>query len=191
MTMDPTSLPFFEEKYQRNPDPWGFASSPYEQSRYSAIFNALCYRRYKRGFEPGCSIGVLTALLATICDQVYAMDISPTAVSHAGERCRNLRGVKVSCGALPHHLPAGTFDLVVMSEIGYYFDEESLLKLGKNLVSRIPDSGILLAAHWLGASEDHVLSGDRVHEILGTLDGLDLEHSERHAGFRLDRWRHR
>ena len=188
MTPDPTSLEFFEQKYQRNPDPWEFASSPYEQSRYDAIFNALCHRRYERAFEPGCSIGVLTTRLAAICGQVEAMDISPTAVRHACERCRSFPGVNVSCGALPGHLPSGTFDLVVLSEIGYYFNGELLVQLGKDLVSRMPEGGILLATHWLGVSEDHFISGDLVHQILGTLDGLHAERSERHAQFRLDRW---
>ena len=191
MILDPTSLAFFEQKYQQDPDPWKFGSNPYEQSRYDAIFNALCGGRYRRAFEPGCSIGVLTSRLATICDQVDAMDISPTAVRHARERCQRFPGVKVSCGALPHQLPSGTFDLVVLSEIGYYFSEGPLLKMGNDLVTRIPDGGILLATHWLGASEDHLISGDRVHEIIGALNGLHAEHSERHAGFRLDRWRRR
>jgi hypothetical protein len=47
---------------------------------------------------------------------------------------------------------------------------------------------VLLAVHWLGSSKDHVLSGDRVHEVLESLDGLVVTCSDRHAGFRLERW---
>ncbi len=184
---DTVSQEFFDEKYRQKSDPWDFASSEYEQSRYQAVFDALHYRRFARAFEPGCSIGILTERLAAICDRVVAVDISPTAVDSARERCKTLSNVEITCGALPD-LPAGDFDLVVMSEIGYYFDERQLTLLAEKLAGKIRKPGVLLAAHWLGYSEDHLLSGDRVHEIFGALADLTVGHSERHAAFRLDRW---
>lgn len=188
MKRDTTSRDFFERKYLGNPDPWQFASSEYEQGRYRATLDILSSRRYRRAFEPGCSIGIITARLATICDRVEAMDISPTAVKQAQERCKDLRNVNIFCGALPGDLPIGTLDLIVLSEIGYYFNERQLDGLGQELVLRLRKRGTLLAAHWLGHSEDHLLTGDRVHEILGALDGLQHTRSERHSGFRLDCW---
>lgn len=184
-----TSQEFFESKYRDNPDPWAFASSEYEKERYQVTFEALGRQRYKRAFEPGCSIGILTARLATICDQVEASDISSTAVELARGRCRGLSNVSVSQGELPGVIPAGNFDLIVLSEIGYYFAEEQLQRLGERLVRRLLKGGTLLAVHWLGHSEDHVLHGDRVHEILRALAGMTPVQSERYAGFRLDRWR--
>ena len=92
-------------------------------------------------------------------------------------------------------LPEGTFDLIVLSEIGYYFPLEALRNLAEDLVRRLRAGGVLLAVHWLGSSKDHVLSGDQVHAALGQLEGLRHELAERHeldnedqAGFRLDRW---
>jgi SAM-dependent methyltransferase len=195
MNASTTSREFFDRKYRADDDPWSFASSAYELGRYDATMRAVEHRRYQRAFEPGCAIGVLTARLAAICDRVDAMDISPAAVEQARERCRNLPNVKTTCGALPGFLPAGNFDLVVFSEVGYYFEEDALRRLAEELVDRICTCGVLLAAHWLGSSKDHLLQGDRVHKILGSIDGLALELSERHhnfgsdeAGFRLDRW---
>ena len=182
------SQSFFETKYRERADPWNFASSAYEQSRYEAILRSLGHRRYQRAFEPGCSIGVLTARLAGICESVQAMDISPSAVQNACIRCKDLANVEITCGAIPDLLPSGCFDLIVFSEIGYYLDEAQLQTVGTILAGRLEANGIFLAAHWLGSSPDHILSGDRVHEILGGLEGLSLEHSERHAEFRLDRW---
>jgi hypothetical protein len=94
----------------------------------------------------------------------------------------------LSVGGLPHQIPKGDFDLIVFSEIGYYFDEAALGELAKMLVGRISTLGTLMAVHWLGTSNDHVLSGDRVHEILRGLDGVKLEQHDRHENFRLDRW---
>ncbi len=188
MKINPVSQPFFEQKYQQQQDPWAFATSQYEQARYDAVVHALAHRRYRSAFEPGCSIGILTARLAAFCDQVHAVDISPTAVRHARKRCSGLPNVTIACGAAPRHIPAQSLDLIVLSEIGYYFDEQQLRTFAASLIQRLQPSGILLAAHWLGYSQDHILSGDQVHSVLGTLDGLTHEHAERHAGFRLDRW---
>ena len=85
MTEDSTTEAFFEAKYLEAPDPWNFATSPYETSRYAAILSFLKPRRFARAFEPGCSVGVLTASLARICGQVEAMDISPTAARVASD----------------------------------------------------------------------------------------------------------
>jgi len=188
MTHDTCSQTFFEAMYEAYEDPWGFATSPYESERYEAILCALKNRRYGRAFEPGCSIGVLTVRLATICDSVEAMDISPTAIAQARERTKHLDNVRTTCGALPTFIPPGTFDLIVFSEIGYYFTESDLYSVAIALSRRINQSGSFLAAHWLGESSDHLLSGDRVHEILNQIPDLVLRHGERHAGFRLGVW---
>jgi len=183
-----TSAEFFDQKYRENPDPWDFARSEYEQSRYGAIIAALGEHQYRRAFEPGCSVGELTSRLAGRCEHVDAMDISAIAIDRAKHRCRELSNVAFHIGGLPHQIPDGEFDLIVFAEIGYYFEEASLQDLGHLLVRRMRTPGTLLASHWLGTSKDHVLSGDRVHEILAGLPGLRLDHSERHVGFRLDRW---
>jgi SAM-dependent methyltransferase len=188
MTTNTTNQEFFEAKYRENIDPWAFASNDYEQTRYSATCHALDHRRYRRGFEPGCSIGILTARLSPICEHVDAIDISPTAVRQARQHCAHLPNVSIKCGSLPSDIPTGTFDLVVLSEIGYYFERQELFEIGSLIAGCLERSGVLLAVHWLGHSEDHLLDGDSVHEILGHLDGLTLEYSERHAGFRIDRW---
>jgi trans-aconitate methyltransferase len=183
-----TSAEFFEKKYRENDDPWDFAGSDYERFRYETIMAALDSRRYQSAFEPGCSVGELTWRLAKRCGHVDAMDISNSAVERAKRRCRDFSNVTLRVGDLRHQIPKDEFDLIVFSEIGYYFDEAGLQLLGTRLVRRIRMSGTLLAVHWLGASKDHLLRGDRVHEILGDLAGLRPTLSERHAGFSLDRW---
>jgi SAM-dependent methyltransferase len=183
-----TSAEFFEGKYQERDDPWDFASSDYERSRYETIMAALDAQPYERVFEPGCSVGELTWRLAGRCGHVDALDISYSAVERAKRRCREFSNITFRVGSLPHQIPEDEFDLVMFSEVGYYFDEASLKDLTTALVQRIRLSGTLLAAHWLGISKDHLLSGDRTHEVLGSVEGLCLTRSERHAGFRLDRW---
>lgn len=189
MTSSTTSRQFFEAKYEADPDPWNFASSRYELDRYGSTIDCLAGRRFKRAFEPGCSVGVLTGSLASICGEVIAMDISSAAVERATHRCRQFTNVTVYCGTLPNDLPGGLFDLIVLSEIGYYFDRAALQNLAYVLVERLEANGTAIGVHWLGQSEDHLLGGECVHEILSATTGLSLEHTERHADFRLDRWR--
>jgi SAM-dependent methyltransferase len=185
---DPTSQAFFEEMYQKASDPWQFATSAYELNRYASVLRMLETRRFRRAFEPGCSIGILTKGLASFCARVEAIDISPTAVDRARERCRSVANVVVSQGALPEALPEGSFDLIALVEIGYYFSPPVLKALIQSLTSRLEHGGVLLAEHWLGHSPDHRLSGDQVHEIICRADRLVHQVSQRHDLFRIDLW---
>lgn len=183
-----SSSAFFEAKYQDVPDPWNFANSEYELRRYDATVAALSHRRYKRAFEPGCSVGVLTERLAGICDFVEAIDFSQTAVERARERCAALRNVTVLCESLADREEVEEFDLTVLSEVGYYFTPSDWRAKSESLIRSMDPGTVLLAVHWLGTSADHTMSGDQVHEILRANAHLCLEHSERHDTFRLDRW---
>ena len=186
--MNPSSPAFFEAKYRAAADPWNFAGSDYERSRYEATVAALDGRHFRRALEPGCSVGVLTQQLATRCAWVDAFDFSPTAVEAARQRCAALPNVALRCDALSPALPFGRYDLIVLSEIGYYFTDPEWAELAATLVSAMTAGSTLLAVHWLGKSSDHRLSGDRVHQLLGGQPGLSLGRAERFPQFRLDRW---
>ena len=155
----------FEEKYRAEADPWRFATSEYEQRRYELTVALLPAARYRKAFEPGCAIGELTMRLARRCDHVLAIDSSPTVVARARARCQRFSNVTIEVGELPQDWPPGHFDLVVLSEIGYYFPpREWILVLERSAAALVP-GGALVAVHWRGHSEDHVLHGDEVHAI--------------------------
>jgi SAM-dependent methyltransferase len=183
-----SSAAFFEAKYERDEDPWNFEGSSYEQSRYSATLDALEGRRWRSALEPGCSIGILTEGLASFCDRLLAIDFSVTAVRAAKRRCQHFTNVEVLCMELDGVPSFSDFDLIVLSEIGYYFTELKLLQLIRRIVTEMQPAATLLAVHWTGHSEDHEISGDAVHEILLAQPELRAIRSERHEGFRLDRF---
>ena len=188
MLSETSSEEFFDAKYRLDSDPWKFSTDAYEQSRYSATIDALEGRKYEYAFEPGCSIGVLTQKLAGFCRQVRAIDISQTAVLRAQARCKHLPNVEVSHGRLPQAIPSDPIDLIVFSEIGYYFQAAELSLVVRDLISHLTLGGTLLAVHWLGNSADHQLTGDQVHGIIETMPGLHNRLSRRYDGFRLDLW---
>jgi len=192
--MSTTSREFFESMYEASPDPWSFSSSEYELYRYARTLEFVPDACFRNVFEPGCSIGELTARLAERCAHVTAIDIAELAVATARDRCHDFRNVDVHQGSLDDDMPAGPFDLVVFSEIGYYFTEPRLVDIARRLASRVEGSGQMLAVHWTGVSPDHVLTGARVHEILA--EHLPMEHLHHESlswddrdGFVLDIWR--
>ena len=180
----------FEAKYRQSADPWQFAASPYEQRRYATTLRALTRARYTHVFEPGCSVGVLTAALAHRSDNLLASDIAPTAVRLARERCAGLSNVSIDQADIGRSVPPGPFDLIVFSELGYYFQPDSLARIACSLGEAIAPGGEFVAVHWRGDSADHVLHGDRVHSILKeTLSTYcTWLKGERHLEFMLDVW---
>ncbi len=157
----------FESRYQGARDPWRFATSPYEQRRYDLTVAALLRPRYERAFEPGCAVGELTRRLSARCDSVLAMDGSPTAVETARDRCHRCANITIRVGEVPDDWPDGRFDLVVLSELGYYFTRPELGDLRERAVDALEAGGTLVGVHWRGHSADHLLHGDEVQAVLG------------------------
>lgn len=188
MAINTVSKEFFEEKYRGGRDFWNFASNSYELNRYGETVRVLGDRTFDHGFEPGCSVGVLTERLAGRCGRLLAMDISPAAVRMARERCTQYPNVTVVEGTLPDDLPRDVFDLIVFSEMGYYFEREKLESAVDQLAGRLAPMGVLVGVHWLGASTDHLLSGDEVHEVLRQCKLLRLTTSRRFESFLLEAW---
>jgi SAM-dependent methyltransferase len=178
----------FEIRYRTARDPWNFAHSPYERGRYRDTLDGLSRSRYRSAYEPGCSIGELTAQLALRCDRVQATDISPTAVSRARQRCAQFRNVSIACADVSDDIAGGPFDLIVFSEIGYYFSRGQLSGIARRLSRTMEPDGEFVAVHWLGDSIDHVLHGDDVHEVLEQSLGLAPATRRRAPGYRIDSW---
>ncbi len=165
-----SSAEFFDAVYAASPghDPWEFGVSTIELDRYDAIVAHLSDRTYESCFEPGCSIGELSIRLATISRQVVAMDFAPHAIEEARRRHGTTAAIDFRCGALPSDLPRADapFDLIVLSEVGYYFDTDHLGAMTRELLPLLAPGGRLLAAHWTGSSPDHVLSGETTHDVI-------------------------
>ncbi|HEY6788960.1 MAG TPA: SAM-dependent methyltransferase [Trebonia sp.] len=169
MTLDPG---YFHDRYTASADPWRLAECWYEARKYALTVALLPRERYGAAFEPGCSIGVLTAQLAPRCDRLLAWDAVPDAVAAARGRTAGLPGVRVERRIIPGEWPPGSFDLIVFSELLYYFDDADLGQvLGLGAGSLRP-GGHLLAVHWRHPAPDHPRTGDEVHEDLAAYTGL-------------------
>jgi trans-aconitate methyltransferase len=178
----------FEARYVGGRDPWAFAKDAYELGRYRTILASLQRSGYETVYEPGCSVGVLTRQLASIAKRVIATDFAPSAVEQAQRRCADQVNVEIVCADVAAFVPAAPLDLVVFSEIGYYFFPGDLSRLASRLMQCLVSGGEFIAVHWLGTSKDHLLHADQVHEVLRESFTVSLRRADWYPGFRLDSW---
>jgi predicted TPR repeat methyltransferase len=167
-----TQRSYFDAMYENESDPWGFESSDYERRKYAVTLASLPRAHYGAVFEPGCSVGVLTEKLAAHCDELLATDIVPAALQRAAERLADSRHVTIERRAIPEEWPEGLFDLVVLSEIAYYFDEGDLTRVISLIVHSTREGAHVIGVHWRGVT-DYPLTGDRTHELIDATPQFD------------------
>jgi SAM-dependent methyltransferase len=188
----PNTLPpdYFDNVYRANEDPWQFASSPYEREKYAATLAALPRPHYERAFEIGGSIGVFTAQLAPRCGHLLSVDVSEAALAQARLRCANLPQVEIKKMQIPGEFPEGQFDLILVSEVGYYLSPPDLARAADQMLAGLPPGGQLLLVHWTPVVHDYPQTGDEVHAffLAKTQPGGPLRHllGQRHDKYRLD-----
>jgi SAM-dependent methyltransferase len=153
---------YFEEKYKANIDPWHFRTSEYERDKYRATLGSLTKDKYRAALEVGCSIGVFTKLLSPRCVSLLAVDSSSTAIEAA--RSINDENVTFRVANLPAEFPKGTFDLIVLSEVLYYFDESDLERVAQSCIDSTSEDGQIVLCHWLGQT-DYPLIGIEASEL--------------------------
>jgi SAM-dependent methyltransferase len=163
---------YFDAMYAASDDPWGFGERWYERRKYAISLAQLPVERYRRAFEPGCSIGVFTRMLAARCDALLSCDFAAAAVRAAAARTADLPHVRVEHREIPGQWPAGRFDLVVLSEILYYFGDHDLEQVLKSAAASLEPEGTLLAVHWRYPVAEYPRSGDDAHHALGAQPGL-------------------
>jgi SAM-dependent methyltransferase len=105
-------------------------------------------------------------MLAPLCDEVLAVDVSERAIAAACERLAGFSHVRIEQRRLPEETPEGPFDLVVASEVLYYWPEEVMLAALRCFEEVLAPSGVLLAVHWRKETKTYPLQGDEVHELL-------------------------
>ena len=177
---------YFDALYADDIDPWRFETSDYEAAKYTATLASLPRLRYHNAIEIGCSIGVLTAQLAIRCDALLGIDVATAALGHAARRCADLPHVTFARSTLPDVPPAGSFDLIVLSEVLYYFDTDGLARLAVSLRQMATAGADLMLAHWLGPTPDYPLTGDTAVAAFEALFDSEVMQRERTADYRLN-----
>jgi predicted TPR repeat methyltransferase len=181
---------YFEALYKDKGDPWDFETSAYEAAKYAETLAALPQPRFVNALEVGCANGVLTTQLGSRCDALLSVDVSPTALASARARCADQPNVTIEQRRLPDEAPEGIFDLVMLSEVVYYWDSADIVRLAGYLRGAVASGGYVMLVHWIGET-DYPKSGDEaVAELQAALDDrVTVVRSDRHEAYRLDLWR--
>ena len=170
----------FEHLHATRADPWNVENSWYERRKRRLLVATLPRDRYRSILELGCSTGVTTRALAKRADVLLAIDGSFSAVSAARDRTRFLSNTRVERMRLPLQWPEGHYDLVVVSELGYYLDSVDWQALCTCMLASLEPDGEVLACHWNGMAPDFLQSGERAHQLLAEAVGhaADIRHHD-------------
>ncbi len=182
------SLPprYFQRIYAKKQDPWEFETSDYEAGKYRITLAALPRERYENAVEVGCSIGVLTRQLAERADRLLGLDVSDRALERARERLAGEPHVDFACMQVPHMLPDDEFDLIVISEVAYYWTRSDLEHAADELAQIHEPGGHLVLVHLTEFVPDYPQTGDQVHDYWTSRPEWRTVHQARHFRFRID-----
>ncbi len=155
----------FDDVHSASEDPWQYTTSWYERRKRALTLAALPREHYRSGLEVGCSIGTLTVDLADRCADLLAVDASSTALERAAERLALFPGVRTRQCTLPQEWPEGTYDLIVVSEVGYYLSPAEFGLLLEHVGASMAPDGTLVLCHWRHPVSGWELDGDTVHTL--------------------------
>lgn len=155
----------FDAVHGDDTDPWSYTTSWYERRKRALTLAILPQAAYGSGLEIGCSIGTLSVELAARCQELVAVDASSAALVQAAERLSGFPAARTLHLTVPQQWPDGTFDLLVVSETGYYLTAGELAELFTRVKASLNPGGTLLLCHWRHPVSGWELDGETVHAM--------------------------
>lgn len=156
----------FEDFYRRHDDPWGFETRWYEERKRSILLSSLPQKEIGDVLEIGCSTGLVTRELATRAERVTAIDPVAAALDAVRARVADGTPLRLVQGQVPRDWPDGTFDTIVLSEVGYYLSADDLAATIGLIAESLAEDGVLVACHWRPPVRGYPATGDEVHAAL-------------------------
>lgn len=164
--------------HRERPDPWQ-VDSAYERRKRALTLASLPRERYASALEVGCSVGALAVDLAGRCDRLLAVDDSESAIELARRRTAGVDHVDVRRARVPGEWPPGRFELVSISEVGYFLSPRELADVVERAREALTEDGHLLLCHWRHQPVGWPLAGPAVHRaFLATGAPVLVEHQE-------------
>ncbi|AER55762.1 class I SAM-dependent DNA methyltransferase [Pseudoxanthomonas spadix] len=169
-------------------DPFGYRTRWYEARKRQVLLATLPHPHFERAWEIGCSNGELTAALSPRCSHLLATDLSANAVRQARARNAGDPVVQVQQAQHPAQWPDGRFDLIVLSEVGYYMPPQALQEVAGRIAGSLTAHGLLVACHWLHPFQGAYQHGAQVHGVLAAGVPLPRVYRYQDPDFLLEGW---
>ena len=183
-----TDQAHFDAVYAERDDPWRIMESWYESRKRAILSASLPQWYYGNAYEPGCGPGGLTELLAPRCGRLVASDLHDRAVTVAQRRVATFPHVTVTRAAFPEHGLRETFDLIVISELGYYFAPSDWTQAVARLQDMLTPNGTVVACHWKHDFEHRRNSTEQVHLAIAESGALHRHCRHDEPDFLLEIW---
>ncbi|MBB6224968.1 trifunctional glycosyltransferase/class I SAM-dependent methyltransferase/polysaccharide deacetylase [Rhizobium leguminosarum] len=137
---------YWEELFSQV-DPWDYRNN-YETVKYLQTLSVLDDRRFSNGLELACAEGTFTRMLASRVDNLLATDISASAVARAASLQDDDSAVAYRQLDLLRDELEGPYDLIVCSEVLYYFENrEKLRQIVDKIAGSLRPGGWFVTAH--------------------------------------------
>jgi predicted TPR repeat methyltransferase len=147
----------FDTLYAGKPDPWDYQTSLFEAGKRAKTLEALGGRGFQKGMELGCSIGVLTEALSHHCESIVGVDGSETACGLARNRLANQPNANVLQARFPEDLQKlealGSLDLIVLSEVLYFFSQADMRALAGYVCASLMRDGLVVVVNFDGDTQ--------------------------------------
>ncbi len=128
-------------------DAWGYEQRAFESKRFDLIMEVMSTVRPKRVLEVGCAEGHLTQRLGSRAEELVACDIVEEALRRARENCRGLDNARFLHLDVRRTWPPGGFDLLVYSDVLYYFTKREVKRVIRESACRVHPGGYFLFAN--------------------------------------------
>ena len=171
--MKPVPPDFSNRMRRGEPDSRRLASSPSDAGECAAILAALPRDRYVCALDIGGPISILTHQLASRCDGLLSVAISPLPACSTIACSTDPARATIDELELPGKTADGPFDPIVLSEVGCYLSPTDLNRAGRLIRRLLTPAGDFLLVH---AVRDTLcsLSGNDVHDAMANLHGFTV-----------------
>jgi hypothetical protein len=118
---------------------------------------------------------MLTEQLADRCEHVTATDVASAALDATDRRLvdAGLRDrVTLLRQSIDEPWPAAQFDLLVLSELGYYLQPDALRTVLDRELRLLAQGATVIAAHWRHRVADYPMTGDQTNDVIAASPGL-------------------
>ena len=162
---------YFDALYAEQPDPWGLDERFYERRKRDLVLASLPRAHVSPGVRTRLrdrpAHGRAGAALRRGHRLGRRAGRRRAGVARGSATGPRSERVIVEQRRIPADWPAGRFDLIVVSEVGYYCPDLGQLQLPDRGRAWPPD-GVLLACHWRHPADDHPVTAADVHTAIGT-----------------------